>query len=93
MELKQYTKYTEKLSWLTEGTRPDLSYTALMMSKKNAKIMIVDLDNVSRVLKKVELKESGVSYECIGKKEDLKIIGIGTALFKTDEKAIGGTVL
>lgn len=44
-------------------------------------------------MKKVELKESGVSYRYIGKKEELKIIVIGDASFKTDEKAIGGIIL
>ena len=34
-ELKVYRKMTSKLSWLANSTRPDLSYTALEMSKKN----------------------------------------------------------
>ena len=34
-ELKVYRKMTGKLSWLANSTRPDLSYTALAMSKKN----------------------------------------------------------
>ena len=29
----------------------------------------------------------------IGKKEDLQIVGIGDASFKTDEKAVGGVIL
>ena len=33
-ELKVYRKMTEKLSWLANSTRLDLSYTALAMSKK-----------------------------------------------------------
>ena len=33
-EIKEYRKVTEKLSWLANSTRPDLSYTALTMSKK-----------------------------------------------------------
>merc|ERR1712082_419625 len=28
-ELKEYRKYTGKISWLSQGTRPDLSYSAL----------------------------------------------------------------
>ena len=27
-ELKEYRKYTGKISWLSQGTRPDLSYSA-----------------------------------------------------------------
>ena len=43
---------------------------------------------MNRVLKKVLLKESGVCYGSIGKKEELKMIGIGDASFKTNKKAI-----
>ena len=38
------------------------------------------------------MKESGTSYGCIGKEDELKIIGIGDVSFKTDEKAIGGII-
>ena len=31
-ELKEYRKYTGKISWLSQGTRPDLSYSALMLA-------------------------------------------------------------
>ena len=33
-EIKEYRKVTGKLSWLANSTRPDLSYTALAMSKR-----------------------------------------------------------
>merc|ERR1712240_808640 len=33
-ELKEYRKYTGKISWLSQGTRPNLSYYALMLAKK-----------------------------------------------------------
>ena len=74
--------YTGEQSWITWRTRPDLSYTVLTMSKKNATAMIADLHNMNRVLKKVEMKESGV---CYGKREELKKIGIGDASFKTSK--------
>ena len=60
---------------------------------KNAMATIADLHNVNRVLKKVEMKESGINYGYVGKKEDLRIVGIGDVLFKTSEKAVGGVVL
>ena len=34
LELKEYRKMTGKLVWLANSTCPDLSYTALSMSKK-----------------------------------------------------------
>ena len=45
---------TGKLSWLGNSTRPDLSYTALAMSKKNNSAKIKDLRDISRVLKKAK---------------------------------------
>merc|ERR1711873_146245 len=35
VELKEYRKYTGKILWLSQGTRPDLSYSELMLAKKN----------------------------------------------------------
>ena len=34
MEIKEYIKMTRKLGWLTNSTRPHLSYTALQIFKK-----------------------------------------------------------
>ena len=52
-EVKENRKITGKLSWLANSTCPDISFTALAMSKKNNSAKISDLRNVSRVLKKV----------------------------------------
>ena len=41
-EHKQYRKQIGKLSWHAQGTRPDLSYRALKMSKKKATATIAD---------------------------------------------------
>ena len=35
LKMREYGKVKGKLSWLAQGTRPDLSCTALQMSKKN----------------------------------------------------------
>ena len=51
-ELKVFRKMTGKLSWLANSTRPDLSYTALAMSKKNNSAQIKDLRDITRVIKK-----------------------------------------
>ena len=58
LAMKKYRKCTGKLSWLTQGTRPDLSVTVLTMSRKNNSVMIADLHKVNKVLKKVSSKES-----------------------------------
>ena len=70
--MKEYRKFTGKLSWLTQGTRPDLSFTALTISKKNNSATIADLHKMNKVLKKVLSKENEMYYIVIGKKEKLQ---------------------
>ena len=53
-ELKLYRKVTGKLSWLANSTRPDLSYTALEMSKNNKRAQIKYLREVSRIVNKAK---------------------------------------
>ena len=54
LELKEYRKMTSKLAWLANSTCPDLSYTALAMSKKNNSVNIKDPRDIPRVLKKAK---------------------------------------
>ena len=54
IELKEYRKYSGKMSWLSQGARPDLSYTALQMSKRNNSATIADLRNINKVIEKVK---------------------------------------
>ena len=83
-----------KPSWLANSMRPDLSYTALAMSRKNNSAKIKDLRDVSRVLKKVEEgRSSKLRYLRIGPKDDLIVVGIGDASFKAEDKAVGGVLL
>ena len=46
LEMKEYQKITGKIAWLANSTRPDLSFTALQMSKKNKEATISDLRDV-----------------------------------------------
>ena len=57
-ELREYRKMTGKLSWLANSTCPDLSYTALEMSKKNNSAKIKDLRDITRVLKEAKERSS-----------------------------------
>ena len=75
-ELKEFRKITGKISWLANSTRPDLSYTALAMSKKNNSAKMSDLRSISRVLKKVRERSSKIKYSKIGHRDELTIIGI-----------------
>ena len=63
------------------------------MSKKNNSAKIADLRNISRVLKKVREKQLMIKYSRIAPKDENIIIGIGDALFKSEEKAVGGVFL
>ena len=91
--MKIYRKLTGKLSWLANSSRPDLSYTALAMPKKNNSAKIKDLRDISRVLKKAKERSSQLKFSRIGPKEDLIILGIGDASFMSDDKAVGGVLL
>jgi len=92
-ELKVYRKMTGKFSWLANSTRPDLSYTALAMSKKDKSAKIKDFRDISRILKKAKDKSSKMKFSRIGPKDDLIVVNIRDASFKVDDKAIGGVLL
>ena len=57
LELKEYRKYTGKISWLSQGTRPETSYLALQLVKKNNSATIVDLRNVNKVVESKERRK------------------------------------
>merc|ERR1712115_658549 len=92
-ELKEYRKYTGKLSWLAQGTRPDLSYSALYLSKKNNSATIADLRNINRMVEKVKKEENKIFYRKLGNREDLQIIGIVDASYKSDNPSIAGMII
>ena len=92
-ELKVFRKMTGKLSWLANSTRPDLSYPAVAMAKKNNSALIKDLRDNTRVVKKAKEHPSKIKFSKIAPKEDLMIVGIGDASFKSDDKAVVGGVL
>ena len=92
-ELKEYRKYTGKLSWLAQGTRPDLSYSALDLAKKNNNAVISDLRNINRIVEKVKKEENKIIYRKIGDRENLQVVGIVDASYKPDDKSIGGMII
>ena len=91
--MKEYRKYTGKISWLQQGTRPDLSYSALQLAKNNNSTTIADLRNVNKVVEMVKKEENKVVYSKVGEKEKLQLIGIVDASYKNDEKSVGGMML
>merc|ERR1712002_83521 len=93
LELKEYRKYTGKISWLAQGTRPHLSYSSLNLAKKNNNATISDIRNVNRLVGKVKNEENKVIYGKIGGRETLQVVGIVDASFKNDDKSIGGMMI
>ena len=92
-ELKLYRKYTGKVNWLAENTRPDLSVWALNMSKRNTKANIGDLKKVNQIVKKVNIRQSKIKFSKVGRKEDLIIHAVGDASYKSDGPSIGGCLI
>ena len=93
LELKQYRKMMGKIAWLANCTRPDLSFTALQLAKKNNSATISNLRYLNNVLKKVCQKKSRICFSKLGKREDLKIIGISNVSYNSDDKSVGGIFL
>ena len=81
LEMNLYRKYTGKIAWLANSTRPDLCYLALQISKKNQGATISDLRDINHIIKKVREKKSLVKYEHLGDVDDLVIIGVGDASY------------
>ena len=54
-ELKQY-QMSRTINWLSQGVRPDLSYTSHLMSKKNNPATIADLLKVNSAEGATEIK-------------------------------------
>ena len=71
VELKEYRKYTGKMSWLSQGVRPDLSYTALQLAKKNNSATIADLMKINKVVEKIGKEENKVIDRKVEEKEKL----------------------
>merc|ERR1711955_66250 len=82
-----------KISWLAQGTRPDLSFSSLNLAKKNNSATISDLWNVNRLVDKVKNEENKVIYGKIGNRETLQVVGIVDASYKSDKKSIGGMMI
>ena len=92
-EQKIYRKYVGKFMWLSENCRPDLAFTSLDMAKKNNSATVGDLKRINAVIKRIRKKKNSILYSKVGKREDLKVIGIGDASFKCDESSVGGTLV
>ena len=86
-EYKQFRGIVGKLQWLSEGTRPDLAYDTLSMSMKTKHAKVADMRKLNKIVKKAREGDSVVTFKKVGKMEDLKIIAMSDASFKSvDDK-------
>ena len=63
------------------------------LAKKNNSAVISDLRNVNRIVEKIKREENRVVYGRIEYKENLQVIGIVDASYKSEEKSIGGMMI
>ena len=86
-EYKQFRGTVGKLQWLSEGTRPDLAYDTLSMSMKTKHATVADMRKLNKIVKKAREGNSIVKFKRIGKLEDIRIIAMSDASFKSvDDK-------
>ena len=63
------------------------------MSQKSINPTIADLRDINNVLKNVKERDGHLRFGKIGEREELIVVGIRDASFKTEEKAVGGVFL
>ena len=73
---------TEYISWLSQGVRLDLNYTALQLSKKKTSATIVDLWNINQVLQGVKCKSNRVCYGSNRDKDNQQKVRIRYAFYR-----------
>ena len=75
-EFKQYRGLVGKLTWLSEMTRPDLSYDTLDLAGYNKEATVKNLKAINKVVDKAKKVNGIVRYSRIGELSDLKILAI-----------------
>ena len=89
-EFKDFRKATGQIIWAASQTRPDLGYDSLEMSYRNKDAKIKDMKNANKIIKKAKSKESFLTFNKIGKFEDLKLVVYTDAShLKIEEKTKG----
>ena len=95
-EFKSFRGAAGKMTWLSECTRPDLSYDCLSMSCHNRDAKIEDLKEMNKLIKRATEHDTVIRYSKVGNFEDLKILGISDgAYLKLEEKtkSVAGRII
>ena len=75
-EFKSYRGLVGQLTWLSEMTRPDLSYDTLDLASYNKDATIKNLRMINKIVDKAKKIQGSVRYSRIGEFSDLKILAI-----------------
>ena len=95
-EHKEYRGIVGKLLWLSELTRPDISYEVREVSTKNNNPTYNDINRVNKIVRKVKEDEKDIKFKYIGPLEDLEMISYSDASHTNTEnktKAVAGRVI
>ena len=90
MEFKAYRAASGKLTWLSEQTRPDVSYDVVNLTGHNKDATVKNLKDANKVIKKVKSSDEEIRYTKIGELKDLKILAISDASHLTQEEKTKG---
>ena len=75
-EFKMYRGAIGKLTWLSEMSRPDLSFDTLDLAGYNNNATIQQLKRINKVVEKAKNEEGSVLFRRIGDFRDLKVLAI-----------------
>ena len=75
-EFKSYRGQVGKLTWLSEMSRPDLSFDTLDLAGHGKNATVADLKKLNKVVNKAKKNEGNVRYTRLGNLEELKILAI-----------------
>ena len=75
-EFKSYRGLVGQLTWLSEMTRPDLSYDTLDLAGYNKEATVRNIKMINKIVDKAKKTKGTVKYSRIGDFSDLKILAI-----------------
>ena len=90
-QFKQFRGLTGKLIWLSEQTRPDLSFPSLEMSCRNRTATIQDMKDANKIVKQAKSGTSQIKFGRIGNSEDLKVLAFSDAAHLNADNKCRGT--
>ena len=88
-EFKDFRGAIGKLSWISEQTRPDISYECLEMSCHSRDAKVGDLKRMNKTIKKMKSKKVKIRYTKVGDFDQIKVLAVTDGAYnKLEEKTI-----